>query len=107
MRYTTLGRRTGLRVSEYALCTGNFGTRRSAGSEPDEARLVFDRFAEAGGIFIDTSASYQYGQAEELLGGFLRSDRDRFVVGTKFTNPTNAHPRISDTGNSRKNMVRS
>jgi aryl-alcohol dehydrogenase-like predicted oxidoreductase len=107
MRYTTLGRRTGLRVSEYALGTGNFGTRRSAGSEPDEARLVFDRFAEAGGMFIDTSSSYQHGQAEELLGAFLQSDRDHFVVGTKFTNPTNAHPRISDTGNSRKNMVRS
>jgi aryl-alcohol dehydrogenase-like predicted oxidoreductase len=103
----TLGRRTGLRVSEYALGTGNFGTRRSAGSEPDQARAVFDRFAEAGGVFIDTSASYQFGQAEELLGGFLRSDRDHFVVATKYTNPTTPHPRISDTGNNRKNMVRS
>ena len=46
MQYTTLGRRTGLRISEFALGTGNFGTRRSAGSEPDEARLVFDRFVE-------------------------------------------------------------
>ncbi len=107
MRYMTLGRRTGLRVSEYALGTGNFGTRRSAGSEPDQARAVFDRFAEAGGVFIDTSASYQFGQAEELLGGFLRSDRDHFVVATKYTNPTTPHPRISDTGNNRKNMVRS
>lgn len=26
MRYTTFGRRSGLRVSEYALGTGNFGT---------------------------------------------------------------------------------
>jgi aryl-alcohol dehydrogenase-like predicted oxidoreductase len=107
MRYTTFGRRTGLRVSEYALGTGNFGTRRSPGSSPEEARLVFDAFAEAGGMFIDTSASYQFGQAEELLGGFLRSDRDHFVVATKYTNPTDAHPRVSDTGNGRKNMVRS
>ena len=106
MRYLTLGRRTGLRVSEYALGTGNFGTRRSAGSQPEEARQVFDRFAEAGGTFIDTSDSYQFGQAEELLGGFLASERDHFVLATKYTNPTNAHPNISDTGNSRKNMVR-
>jgi len=106
MRYMTLGRRTGLRVSEYALGTGNFGTRRSAGSEPDEARRMFDRFAEAGGIVIDTSDSYQFGQAEELVGGFVASDRDHFVVTTKYTNPTSAHPRISDTGNGRKNMVR-
>lgn len=107
MQYTTLGRRTGLRISEFALGTGNFGTRRSAGSEPDEARMVFERFVEAGGTFIDTSASYQFGEAEELLGSFVRSDRDHFVLATKYSNPTNAHPRVSDTGNSRKNMVRS
>jgi len=106
MRYLTLGRRSGLRVSEYALGTGGFGTRRSAGSLPAEARQIFERFAEAGGTFIDTSDSYQFGQAEELLGGFLASERDHFVVATKFSNPTNAHPQVSDTGNSRKNMVR-
>jgi aryl-alcohol dehydrogenase-like predicted oxidoreductase len=32
MRYTTFGRRTGLRVSQYALGTGNFGTRWGAGA---------------------------------------------------------------------------
>lgn len=49
MRQTTFGRRTGLRVSEYALGTANFGTGRGAGAEPDEARRIFDRSAEAGG----------------------------------------------------------
>jgi len=106
MRYLTLGRRTGLRVSEYALGTGGFGTRRSAGSQPEVARQIFERFAEAGGTFLDTSDSYQFGQAEELLGEFLASERDHFVLATKFANPTNAHPHVSDTGNSRKNMVR-
>ncbi|MGW2595149.1 hypothetical protein ACWCXC_33455 [Streptomyces sp. NPDC001515] len=51
MRYTTFGHRTGLRVSEYALGTANFGTGWGAGAEPDEARRIFDRFAEAGGTF--------------------------------------------------------
>lgn len=38
MRYTTFGRRTGLRVSQYALGTGNFGTGWGAGAEPGEAK---------------------------------------------------------------------
>ncbi|MEU1425290.1 hypothetical protein ABZ497_36045, partial [Kitasatospora sp. NPDC005751] len=52
MRYTAIGRRTGPRVSEYALGTANFGTGWGAGAEPDEARRIFDRFAEAGGTFL-------------------------------------------------------
>ncbi len=32
MRYTSFGRRTGLRVFEYALGTANFGTGRGAGA---------------------------------------------------------------------------
>jgi aryl-alcohol dehydrogenase-like predicted oxidoreductase len=36
------------------------------GAEHDEAKTVFDRFAEAGGNFIDTAD--QFGQSEELVG---------------------------------------
>ncbi|HSC82129.1 MAG TPA: aldo/keto reductase, partial [Pseudomonas sp.] len=38
MRYTTLGRRTGLRVSELALGTANFGTGWGHGAERAEAQ---------------------------------------------------------------------
>ncbi|MCZ0985926.1 aldo/keto reductase [Streptomyces diastatochromogenes] len=107
MRYTTFGRRTGLRVSEYALGTGNFGTRWGAGAEPDEARQIFDGFAEAGGTFLDTADSYQFGESEELVGKFVAADRDHFVLATKFTNGAAPQPGISRTGNSRKNMVAS
>ena len=31
------------------------------GAKPDEARRMFDRFAEAGGTLIDTAESYQVG----------------------------------------------
>ncbi|MET8403181.1 aldo/keto reductase [Streptomyces sp900116325] len=82
MRYTTFGRRTGLRVSQYALGTGNFGTGWGAGAEPDEARRMFDRFAEAGGNFLDTADEYQFGESETMLGQFLGADRDDFVVAT-------------------------
>jgi aryl-alcohol dehydrogenase-like predicted oxidoreductase len=94
-------------VSEYALGTANFGTRWGAGAEPDEARRIFDRFAEAGGTFLDTADTYQFGESEELTGKFIAADRDHFVLATKFTLGAAPQPGISRTGNSRKNMVAS
>ena len=85
MRYKVFGRHTGLRVSELVLGTGVFGTRWGHGSDPDEARRILDAYAEAGGNFIDTADSYQFGESEELLGRFLEGRRDAFVLATKFT----------------------
>ncbi|MFE6554596.1 aldo/keto reductase [Streptomyces sp. NPDC004096] len=107
MRYTTFGHRTGLRVSEYALGTGNFGTGWGAGAEEDEARRMFDRFAEAGGNFIDSSDNYQVGESEKILSKFIAGDRDHFVLSSKFSVGAAPQPDISKTGNSRKNMIRS
>ncbi len=107
MRYTTFGHRTGLRVSEYALGTANFGTGWGAGAEPDEARRIFDRFAEAGGTFLDSADGYQFGESEELTGKLISADRDHFVLATKFTLGATPQADISKTGNSRKNMVAS
>lgn len=107
MRYLTFGRRTGLRVSEYALGTGVFGTRWGYGAKPDQARKIFQRFAEAGGTFIDTANAYQFGEAEEIIGGLLGADRDSFVLGTKFAIGTDPEAGIYGTGNSRKTMTRS
>lgn len=104
MRYTTFGRRTGLRVSQYALGTGNFGTGWGAGAERDEAKQIFDRFVEAGGNFIDTADAYQFGQSEQLLGEFIHSDRDDLVVATKFTVGARPGGGLARTGNSRKNL---
>ncbi|MFD3718947.1 aldo/keto reductase [Streptomyces sp. NPDC058674] len=80
MRYATFGHRTGLRVSEYALGTANFGTDWGAGAEPDEARRIFDRFAEAGGTFLDSADVYQFGASEEPTGRLISADRDHFVL---------------------------
>jgi aryl-alcohol dehydrogenase-like predicted oxidoreductase len=108
MRYRTFGRRTGLRVSEYCLGTGNFGTGWGAGADAAESRRIFDRFAEAGGTLIDTADSYQRDtESENMLGEFLAGDREHFVVATKYTNGAGQRPRVSETGNSRKNMIRS
>ncbi len=107
MRYRVFGRHTGLRVSELVLGAGTFGTRWGHGSEPEEARRILDAYAEAGGNFIDTADSYQFGQSEELLGEFLQGRRDEFVLATKFTQGSTADRGILVTGNSRKAMVAS
>lgn len=107
MQYTTFGRNTGLRVSELALGTGNFGTGWGYGSEKDEAKQVFDRYADAGGNFIDTADSYQFGQSEQMIGEFISAERDHFVVATKYTLSALPDAGVSRTGNSRKNMISS
>src|ERR1700750_488196 len=106
MRYLTFGRRTGLRVSEDALGTANFGTADgSAGREG--ARQIFGAFVDAGGTTFDTSNIYQGGEAETMLGELLGSNRDDFVVITKYSGPRRQAPPPGTTANSRKTMVRS
>ncbi|PYE20550.1 aldo/keto reductase [Paraburkholderia silvatlantica] len=107
MRYQLFGKHTGLRVSELVLGAGNFGTRWGHGAEPDEARRIFDAYADAGGNFIDTANGYQFGESEEILGDLLTGRRDDFVLATKFTMRTDMNSGILVTGNSRKAMVAS
>ncbi|MET0937368.1 MAG: aldo/keto reductase [Luteibacter sp.] len=107
LRYKLFGKHTGLRVSELVLGTGTFGTRWGHGSEPDEARRILDIYAEAGGNFIDTADSYQFGESEEILGNLLAGRRDDFVLATKFSQSSQATAGILATGNSRRAMVSS
>ncbi|WP_312046482.1 aldo/keto reductase [Erwinia sp.] len=105
MRYTTFGRNTGLRVSELALGTGNFGTGWGYGSQKDEAKGVFEAYANAGGNFIDTADIYQFGQSEQMIGELIAADRDHFVVATKYTLSAQPDAEVANTGNSRRNMI--
>ncbi|KQO75083.1 aldo/keto reductase [Rhizobium sp. Leaf262] len=107
MRYKLFGKHTGLRVSELVLGTGNFGTRWGHGSQPDEARRILDTYAEAGGNFLDTADSYQFGESEEILGNLLAGRRDDFVLATKFSRSASPNGGILATGNSRLAMVAS
>ena len=107
MRYRVFGRHTGLRISELVLGTGMFGTKWGYGANPDESRLIFDGYLEAGGNFIDTSDSYQFGEAESLIGEFIRPARNDVVLATKFTQSDDPKGSLSVTGNSRKAMVQS
>lgn len=106
MRYKLLGK-SGVRVSELALGTMTFGTAWGWGAAPDECKRMFDRYAEAGGNFIDTSVNYTDGEAETILGDLLSADRDHFVVATKYTLTKRDSPDPNSGGNSRKNMRQS
>lgn len=106
MKYTVFGK-TGLRVSQVALGTGNFGTGWGYGADPDAAEAVFNAYSEAGGNFIDTADIYQFGQSEELLGTLLQGRREDYVLATKFTNGAAANANRLVTGNSRKALVAS
>lgn len=105
MRYKLLGR-SGLRVSELCLGTMTFGNDWGWGAEKDESKKMFDLFAEAGGNFIDTSNNYTNGTSEKFIGEFMQSDRDHFVIATKYTlTERKSDPNFG--GNHRKNMMRS
>ena len=103
MRYKLLGR-SGLRVSELALGTMTFGTEWGWGATKEESRRMFEAFGEAGGNFLDTANRYTDGTSEKFIGEFIASDRDHWVVATKYTLWMRRNdPNFS--GNHRKNMV--
>ena len=105
MRYRVLGR-SGLKVSEICLGTMTFGEDWGFGASQEESRKQFDLFAEAGGNFIDTANVYTKGTSERFVGEFVKSDRDKFVVATKYSIATRFDD-INAWGNSRKNLVQS
>ncbi|MFQ5616875.1 MAG: aldo/keto reductase [Anaerolineales bacterium] len=105
MRYKLLGK-SGLRVSELCLGTMTFGKDWGWGTTKEESRKVFDAFVEAGGNFIDTANRYTNGTSEKFVGEFIASDRERFVVATKYTLFMRRDD-VNASGNHRKNMVQS
>ncbi|WNG17934.1 aldo/keto reductase [Cystobacter fuscus] len=106
MRYKYLGR-SGLRVSNMSLGTGNFGTAWGHGASPADAKAMYDHYRGAGGNFIDTSTNYQFGEAEVYLADMIASDRDDVVLATKYTTGTTADSSLQLTGNGRKSMIQS
>ncbi|WP_250511369.1 aldo/keto reductase [Caballeronia sp. GACF4] len=104
MRYRIFGS-TGLKVSSLALGTGNFGTGWGYGSERDEAKTVFDTYRAAGGNFIDTADSYQFGDSETILAEFIKAEREDIVLASKFSLGASPDAGLQRTGNSRKAMV--
>ncbi|WP_189825933.1 aldo/keto reductase [Streptomyces finlayi] len=101
MRHRTIGSDPATRreVSVLALGAMLFGTY----TDERTSYAILDRFAEAGGTFLDTSNNYSYwhddsqgGQSERLLGRWLKSQgvADRMVIATKM----GARPKAAGTG---------
>src|SRR5258708_902643 len=105
VRYRLLGK-SGVRISEVALGTMTFGEDWGWGAPPDISARMLDLFADAGGNVIDTADAYTNGTSETILGDLLKGRRDRFVLGTKFTNQTDPDDPNS-AGNHRKKIVSS
>jgi aryl-alcohol dehydrogenase-like predicted oxidoreductase len=102
MNYKLLGK-SGLRVSELMLGTMTFGENWGWGASKEESLKIFNSFTDAGGNFIDTANIYTEGHSEELVGEFVRENRDRYVLATKFTGSiTKDNP--NSWGNHRKSM---
>jgi aryl-alcohol dehydrogenase-like predicted oxidoreductase len=107
MEHFTFGRNNGLRVSALALGAGMFGQRWGYGADPADYQSILDKFADAGGTFIDTAGNYQVGESEELLGTMLAGRRDQFSIATKFTLGGAEGTGVLQTGNGRRAMLRS
>jgi len=104
MRYKLLGN-SGLRVSELCLGTMTFGEDWGWGGSVEECRKMFEIFGAAGGNFIDTANLYTNGTSEKIVGDLIRSDRDRWVLATKYSLNMGQH--VNASGNHRKNMIQS
>lgn len=105
MNYTLLGR-SGLKVSELCLGTMGFGKEWNWGADKETSFKILDAYTNAGGNFLDTANRYTEGTSERIIGEYIKSNRDHFVVATKYTlhdNQTN----VNASGNNRKNMMRS
>jgi len=99
MKYNFLGR-TGMKVSELCLGAMTFGRESSV----EESFRIMDRFAEAGGNFIDSANVYSIGGSEEVVGQWLKGKpRHAWVIATKVRFPMGAG--VNDVGLSRKAIL--
>ena len=102
---TRLGR-TGLTVSRLALGTMTFGLQ----TEEAVAHEILAKAASAGVNFIDTADVYPLGgglptagRTEEIIGRWLKGQRESFVVATKAVGRTGPNP--WNQGASRKHLL--
>lgn len=105
MRYKLFGN-SSLRISELCLGTMNFGGDEQWGIDKIKSQEIFEAFANSGGNYIDTANIYTQGKSESYLADFLNSERDQFVLGTKYS--LLADPKsVNGFGNSRKHLLNS
>ncbi len=104
MKNKLFGTHTGLPVSELILGAASLGQRRGYGATTEDIPRILAVYADAGGNFIDVADQYQLGEAEELVGKFIGSQRSNFIICTKYTRSSEVNPSVVNSGNHRKAM---
>ncbi|MDP9078070.1 MAG: aldo/keto reductase [Bacteroidota bacterium] len=104
MKNKLFGKHTGLPASELILGAASFGGRRGYGAIANEIPKILAAYADAGGNFIDVADQYQLGEAEEIVGKFVGTQRSNFIICTKYTRSSETHPSPVNSGNHRKAM---
>lgn len=104
MKNKLFGTHSGLPASELILGAANFGSRRGYGALIEEIPDILAAYADAGGNFIDVADQYQLGEAEEIVGKFIQTQRHNFIICTKYTRSSEANPSPANSGNHRKVM---
>jgi 1-deoxyxylulose-5-phosphate synthase len=105
MKTVRMGR-TGLKVSEICLGTMTFGYQ----CDEKKSFAIMSKAAEHGVFFIDTADVYPvpptietWGRTEEIVGRWLKGQRDRFVLATKCRMKVGPGP--NDEGLSRRHIL--
>ena len=99
MKHKQFGR-TGLKISPLILGTDNF-----ANPTPEvECHAILDAAFSAGINLVDTSNSYAKGEAESIIGRWIKSRKADMLVATKVFYPTG--PGANDRGLSRAHIIR-
>ena len=106
MKTVRMGR-TGLKVSEVCLGTMTFGYQ----CDERTSFAIMSKAAEQGVSFIDTADVYPVppsvetaGRTEEIVGRWLKGQRDRFVLATKCR--MKVGPDANDEGLSRRHIIK-
>ncbi len=97
MDYRKLGR-SGLKVSPLCLGTMMFG----GPTAKPQALSILARAAEQGVNFLDTADAYNAGRSEEIIGGFLAGQRQRWVVASTVALPLDPQAGVNERGLSRR-----
>ncbi len=99
MKYNTLGKAAGIKVSNYCLGTMMFGGQTS---EADSLSIM-DYAYEHGCNFFDTACNYTEGNSEKAVGKALKGRRDQIILATKVYAVMGTG--VNDWGLSRKHII--
>ena len=92
--------RTGLMISPVMLGSMEFGSK----VDESEATRLFLCAMDAGVNAIDTAKVYASSRSEEIVGGLISGTRDKLILATKFSVPTDSQDPNSG-GTSRRTVI--